>query len=93
MPGVTLAGTLHADIGLDTTALELEFDVTGELLTSNVHLVGALSAAPDGFDLFATGTVQLPSLPGVSLAATLDVGRESPFFLALVARDRARIVA
>lgn len=88
VPGLVFAGTLHAAADLAATALDLDFDVRANVFGVSTRFVGALSAAPDGFDLFATATVEL-KFPGgkriADLAATIDLGRNSPFFVSLAA--------
>jgi Ca2+-binding RTX toxin-like protein len=71
---------------LNADELKLDFDVTGDVLGAATHFVGFLSTSTRGFDLFASGTVTL-ALPNgqklVDLTGTIDLGRDSDFFIAL----------
>ena len=83
---VEFNGTLHAQIDFSTTSLALDFDVTTQLLGSSVEFVGSLYVSPDEYDIAATGTVALAFRGGVhvaELAATIAVGKNAPFAIAL----------
>jgi hypothetical protein len=83
IPDLTFSGTLDAVVGTSTPSLELVLFLNGRILNDNsVEFDGSLSASPAGFDLFATATINTAL---VNLAATIDIGVNSPFSIGLAA--------
>lgn len=88
LPGIVFNGEAHAEIAFRTVALELGFSVDAAILGAATHFEGQISASPSGIAIFATGTLPLGPAGGprlVDLAATLDIGVNSPFFIELAA--------
>jgi hypothetical protein len=80
--GLNFDGSLHAEIVLRTVNLELDFDLTATILGTPTHFVGTMSASQSGFTIFATATIDTTL---VDIAATIDIGANSPFAIGLAA--------
>jgi parallel beta-helix repeat protein len=82
VPAVVFDGSVHAEVAFQTVALELAFTLDTSILgDASVHFDGSLSASPQGFDLHLTSEIQMAGL--MNLEATIDVGSNSPFAIAL----------
>ncbi len=82
VPAVVFDGSVHAEVAFQTVALELAFTLDTSILgDASVHFDGSLSASPQGFDLHLTSEIRMAGL--MNLEATIDVGTDSPFSIAL----------
>ncbi|MEX0642951.1 MAG: hypothetical protein WD468_09640 [Pirellulales bacterium] len=82
LPGVVFDGSAVVDVRFDSPAFSIEFEATTSIFgASGIDFDGYFSGSGQGLEIFATATVPLGNF--TTLSATIDVGHDSPFYIAL----------